>query len=118
MLIKGVLIDRENGSGMIPVGKGSPGVVFVTCQCKLVRVSPVRGSKWWAVPEPKDKAWSVVIFQEGNEVARPVQDVYRILAVMRAKALCDELFPKMPRGGSGDMPYPSGYKYLQYGSTD
>lgn len=113
MLIRGVSVDPVSGSGLIPVGKCPEGMVAVVCQCILVRVSLVRGNKWWAVPQPKDKVWSVVIYQEGKEVARPVQDVYRILAVMRAKALCDKLFPKIPRGGSGQMPYPAGYKYVQ-----
>ena len=93
-LSKGVLIDLDDGSGLIPIGKSKEGTVVVRCQCKLLRVSK-RGKKVWSVPSGLDLAWSAVTFKNEQEIAKHIENAKRWGAVARAKSLCCELFPKL-----------------------
>lgn len=110
--IKGVTISEITGFGYIPIGKGEQGTVMITCQCELIRESPVRKKKWWGVPDQRSPVWSVVVHRDDGQEEVLLANGSRLLANRRAKALCTELFPKPPVGGRGDMPYPAGYKYL------
>lgn len=111
--IKGVTINSTTGFGYIPIGKGEQGTVMITCQCELVRESPVRKKKWWGVPDQRSPGESVVVHGDDGQEKVVLSSGSRLLANRRVEALCTELFPKPPVGGRGDMPYPAGYRYLR-----
>lgn len=90
----GVFIDVDEGTGLILVGKGEEGTVCITCQCELIKISK-KGEKDWKVPSGRDKAWTIRIYKNQEEVESPLKNVSRFLAVNRGKQMCDELFPKL-----------------------